>query len=173
MRSSRKGQTMAQYQKHYEQDLTQDLKIRREGTLVFASDADSVVITVDILNNGEYETLSGSVAGAVICEDGSTVPIDNGTVSGHTVTMTLTAAAVAMPGQINVGIQLITGDVRTTILKAVYNAELFETDDVVDPSSRITLEIADLIADIDEAKTAYDALTVATVAETNSYLGWS
>ena len=142
---------MAQYHKHYEQDLTQDLKIRREGTLVFASDADSVVITVDILNNGEYETLSGTAAGAVIRPDGSTVPVTTAAVSGHSVTMTLTGACFSIPGDIGVGIQIISGGMKTTILKAIYNVELFETPNVIDPAGTITLTVGDLVDDIADA----------------------
>lgn len=142
---------MAQFLKHFTQDLAQDLKIRQCGTLVFNADDLSNVISVDVYNNGEPATLPGTVVGAVICSDGSTVPIDNGTISGNTVSMTLTGACFAIPGQIGVGIQIVNGDVKTTILKAVYNVEKFTTDDVVDPDSRITLSVSDLIDAIADA----------------------
>lgn len=142
---------MAQFTKHFVQDLQQDLKIQQCGTIVFNADDLSNVITVDLYNGTEPATLSGTVVGAVICSDGSTVPISNGTVSGNTVTMTLTEACFAIPGPIGVGIQLNSSGVKTTILKAVYNVEKFTTDDVVDPDSRITLSVSDLIDDIADA----------------------
>lgn len=142
---------MAQFVKHFTQDLQQDLKIRQCGTLVFNADALSNVITVDIYDGGEPAELSGTVVGAVICPDGATVPIDNGSFTGNRVTMALTAACFAVTGQIGVGIQIVDGDVKTTVLKAVYNVERFETDNVIDPDSRITLSVSDLIDDIAEA----------------------
>ena len=142
---------MAQFLKHFTQDLTQDLKIRQCGTLVFNADDLSNIISVDIYNDGEPVALTGTVVGAVICSDGSTVPIENGTISGNTASITLTGACFAIPGQIGVGIQIINGDVKTTVLKAVYNVERFETDNVVDPGGQIALNIADLIDEIENA----------------------
>ena len=139
---------MAQFVKHFVQDLQQDIKIRQCGTLVFNADDLSNVVSVELYDGETPYTPAGTVVGAVICPDGSTVPIDNGSISGNTVSITLTAACFAIQGQIGVGIQLVTGSVKTTVLKAIYNAERFETDDVIDPDSRITLSVSDLIDDI-------------------------
>lgn len=138
----------AQFTKHFVQDLQQDIKIRQCGTIVFNTDNESNVITVDLYNGSEPYSGGGSVVGAVICQDGSTVPIDNGTLSGNTASITLTRACFAIPGQIGVGIQVVSGDVKTTVLKAIYNVELFETDTVVDPDERITISVGDLLQDI-------------------------
>lgn len=137
-----------QFPKHFTQDLTQDLKIRYCGTICFNADDLSNVVSVDLYNGETPATPTGTVVGAVICSDGSTVPIDNGTISGNTVSITLTAACFAITGQIGVGIQLVDSGVKTTVLKAVYNVERFETDDVIDPDSRITLSVSDLVDDI-------------------------
>ena len=144
---------MAQFVKHFVQDLQQNLKIRQCGTIVFNADDLSNVVSVELYDGETPYTPTGTVVGAVICSDGSTVPITNGTISGNTVSITLTAACFAIQGQIGVGIQLVTGSVKTTILKAIYNAERFETDDVIDPESRITLSVSDLIDDINSAIT--------------------
>lgn len=141
---------MAQYKRHYVQDLQEDIYIRRDG-LVFNSDADSVVITVDILDGGEYETLTGTAVGAVIRSDGSTVPVTNAAVSGHSVIMTLKGACFSVLGDIGVGIQIISGGIKTTILKVIYNVELFETPNVIDPAGTITLGVGDLVQDIADA----------------------
>lgn len=142
---------MAQFIKHFVQDLDQDLKVRQCGTIVFNADDLSNVIEVDLYHGETPAELSGSVVGAVICSDGSTVPITGGTISGNTVSITLTGDCFAIPGPIGVGVQIVNGTEKTTVLKAVYNVELFTTDTVIDPGSRITLSVSDLISQIDTA----------------------
>lgn len=142
---------MAQFNKDFVQDLQQDIKIRQCGTIVFNADNLSNVITVELYDGQEPATLGGTVVGAVIRSNGTTVPISNGTISGNTVSMTLTEACFTIPGQIGVGIQIANGDVKTTVFKAVYNVEKFTTDEVVDPSGEITLEVSDLIDAIETA----------------------
>jgi hypothetical protein len=141
---------MAQFVKNYVQDLAQDIQIRHCGTLIFNADTDSNVINVSLYNGQEEAPQSGSVACAVICSDGSTVPVTGGTISGNTVSVTLGADGL-IPGQVGIGIQVISGDVKTTVFKAVYSVELFETDTVVDPSSRITISVGELVSDIEAA----------------------
>ena len=141
---------MAQFIKHFVQDLQQDIRIRQCGTIVFNADNESNVVSVDLYNGETPYSGGGSVVGAVICADGSTVPLE-GTLSGNTASVTLTAACFAIPGQIGVGVQVVNGDVKTTVLKAIYNVELFETDTVIDPDERITLSVSDLIDDIETA----------------------
>lgn len=153
---------MTQFLKHFSQNLLQDIAIRQCGTICFNADDMSNVITVDLFNGSEPAQVSGTVVGAVICPDGATVPITNGTINGNRVTLTLTAACFSIPGQIGVGVQIVKDGVKTTILKAIYNVEQFTTDDVVDPGGRITLTVSDLIAAIEAA--------VATIPEDYSEL---
>ena len=98
----------AQFTKHFVQDLTQDIKIRQCGTIVFNADNLSNVITVDLYNGTEPYSGGGTVAGAVICPDGATVPL-TGTLSGNVASVTLTGDCFAIPGQIGIGVQVITG----------------------------------------------------------------
>ena len=140
----------AQFTKHFVQDLTQDIKIRQCGTIVFNKDDNSNILSVDLYNGQEEYSGGGSVAGACICPDGSTVPL-TGSIDGKTASVTLTGDCFAFPGQIGIGVQVISGTVKTTVLKAIYNVELFETDDVVDPGSRLTVSVADLVQDIADA----------------------
>lgn len=140
----------AQFEKHFVQDLTQDIKIRQCGTIVFNADNESNIISVDLYNGAEEYSGGGTVTGACICPDGSTVPL-TGSISGKTASVTLTGDCFAFPGQIGIGVQVTSGTVKTTVLKAIYNVELFETDTVVDPGSRITMSVADLIQDINDA----------------------
>lgn len=120
---------MAQFEKHFVQDLTQDIKIRQCGTIVFNADNLSNVISVELYNGTEPYSGGGTVAGAVICPDGATVPL-TGTLSGNVASVTLTGDCFAIPGQIGIGVQVITGSTKTTVLKANYNVELFETEKV-------------------------------------------
>lgn len=154
---------MAQFVKHFVQDLAQDIRVRQCGTIVFNADDQSNVITVDLYNGNEPASLSGSVVGAVICSDGSTVPVTGGTISGNTVSITLTAACFAIEGPIGVGVQVVSGTQKTTVLKAIYNVELFTTDNVVDPGSRITVTVSDLVNDIEEATAAIPASDMAAL----------
>lgn len=142
---------MPKFVKHFVQDLTQDIKIRQCGTIVFNADDEANVIAIDLYNGEEPAALTGSVVGAVICSDGSTVPVTGGTISGNTVTLTLTGDCGAIPGPIGVGVQIVNGTQKTTVLKAVYNVEPFTTDNVVDPGSRITITVSDLVQDIADA----------------------
>lgn len=154
---------MAQFEKHFVQDLTQDIKIRQCGTIVFNGDNLSNVITVDLYNGTEPYSGGGSVSCSVICPDGATVPITNGSISGNTVTVTLTGDCFAIPGQIGVGVQVVSGDIRTTILKAIYNVELLETDTIVDPGSKITASVGQLVSDIENAVAQIPASDMASL----------
>lgn len=153
---------MPQFVKHFVQDLTQDIKIRQCGTIVFNGDNLSNVITVDLYNGTEPYSGGGTVAGAVICPDGATVPL-TGTLSGNVASVTLTGDCVAIPGQIGIGIQVISGSTRTTVLKAVYNVDLVSTDNVVDPDSRITASVTQLVADIEAATAEIPASDMASL----------
>jgi hypothetical protein len=154
---------MAQFEKHFVQDLTQDIKIRQCGTIVFNGDNLSNVITVHLYNGTEPYSGGGSVSCSVICPDGATVPITNGSISGNTVTVTLTGDCFALPGQIGVGVQVVSGDIRTTVLKAIYNVELLETDTIVDPGSRITASVGQLVSDIENAVAQIPASDMASL----------
>lgn len=152
----------AQFTKHFVQDLTQDIKIRQCGTIVFNADNESNVISVDLYNGTEEYSGGGSVAGACICPDGSTVAL-TGSISGKTASVVLTGDCFAFPGQIGIGVQVVSGTVKTTVLKAVYNVELFETDDMVDPGSRITASVGQLVADIEAATAEIPASDMASL----------
>ena len=142
---------MAQFIKDFVQDLNQDVRIRHCGTLVFNGDNKSNVITVSLFNGQEPAQLSGSAVCYVVRDDGKTVPAINGSLSGNTVTVTLTEGCFTRPGPIGVGVQVVSGDVKTTVLKAVYNVETLYTDDVIDPSGEITLSVGELVQRIDNA----------------------
>ena len=158
-----------QHERHYTQDLLKPIEPHYDD-LAFTTDNEGLVIHVDLYNGTETAAVGGSVAGAVICPDGSTVALV-GTSSGNTATVAVNSDCVAITGQITVNIQIVTGTIKTTVFTGKYNVLPFETNNPVDPGSRVALAIGDLIEDIDEAKTVLDSLSIATVAETQSYLG--
>ena len=158
-----------QHERHYAQDLLKPIEPHYDD-LAFTTDNNGLVISVDLYNGAETAPVSGSVAGAVICPDGSTVAL-TGTSSGNTATVAVNSDCVAIQGAITVNIQVVTGTTKTTVFTGKYNVLPFQTNNPVDPGSRTALAIGDLIEDIDEAKTVLDSLSIATVAETQQYLG--
>lgn len=153
---------MVQFKQPFVQDLTQPIKIRHCGSTVFNADNESNVVSVSLFNGSEPVAISGSVVGAVVCPDGATVPL-TGSYSGNTASITLTGDCFAMLGEIGVGIQIVNGTQRTTVLKAKYNVETLTTENVVDPGSRITLEVGDLVDDIETATAAIPASDMASL----------
>ena len=141
---------MAQFVDHYVQDLHKPLEIRQGGNIVFNADDESNVVSVDLYEGETEYSGGGTVAGAVICPDGATVALV-GSMDGNTASVTLTADCFAIPGQIGVGIQVISGATKTTVLKAIYNVELFDTDTVIDPGSRIATDVSALVQAIEDA----------------------
>lgn len=154
---------MAQFEKHFVQELTQDIKIRRCGNLAFNKDNLSNVISVELYKNGEPYSGGGTVAGACIRPDGETVPITNGTLTGNTASITLTGDCFTIPGQIGVGIQVVNGTIKTTVLKAIYNVELYETNVTADPGGRLTASIGQLVEDIEAATATIPASDMASL----------
>lgn len=142
---------MAQFVQHFTQDLNRDITVRQGGSVVFNNDAKSTIVEVALFDGSTPYSGGGTVTGAVICPDGSTVPLNNGTLTGNLARVTMTGDCFAIPGQIGVGIMVTSGTIKTTVLKVIYNVELFSTSNPVDPGSRISLDVADLIDDIDTA----------------------
>lgn len=142
-------------QKKFVQDITQDVPVRQCGTIVFNADNLSNVVSVELYEDGEPVTLGGSAVGAVIRADGLTVPL-TGSISGNTASVTLTADCFAVPGQISVGIQIIVGDVKTTVLKAIYNVDVIDTGSI--PAGGDTAAgVAELVEEIETATAAIPA----------------
>lgn len=153
---------MAQFQRHFVQELTKPLIVRQCGDLGFSGDNLSDVISVDLYTDGEPYSGGGTCAGACICPDGSTVAL-TGSVSGKTASVTLKDDCFAIPGQIGIGIRVTSGTIKTTVLKCIYNVDLFATNNPVDPGSRITLDVGDLVNRIDAATADIPASDMASL----------
>lgn len=134
--------------KSYAQDVTQPIKVRNGGELVFTGNSDVDTISVALYNGGvEYEP-GGSVTLNCIRADGMTMVV-SGAVSGNVASATLTQACCAVPGMMTVVMQLTSGGTGA-IFAAVYNV-LPSTTDTVGDAGTIIEDVAALIADIDAA----------------------
>lgn len=149
----------AQFKQDFGVDLVLDKsRIQYGGPICYQGDANSNVLRVHLYENKVPYSGGGTVSGTCIrLKDGATVPL-TGTISGNTVTVTLIKNCFIAPGApINIFIALTSGSTTTTVLGAVYEVVPTETDTVVDPSSEITITVADLVDDIEDARATIPA----------------
>lgn len=85
-------------------DLKEDREIHSAGVL-FAGDT-GTKIKCTVTSGGQPVTLTGTVRGYVIRADGEMITITNGTISGNTVTITLTAACCEVEGDLRISIKI-------------------------------------------------------------------
>jgi len=142
------------FKRTYRQDLTKPLQIHYDLSVVFSKDNLANEIQIDLYNGNEAASISGTVSGTVIRANGSTVPIETGTISGNAVTVALSEACMEIPGPVQVYVKLTTGDVKTTIFAGVFTAIRTETETIIDPGTIIP-SVTDLINQI---QTAIDSI---------------
>ena len=156
---------MANFVHKYVQDLQQEVNVRNDGTLTFEGDNLSNEIQVEITNGGAPASVSGTVVGYAIRANGSTV-VMAGTLTGNVASVVLPEACFAYLGMLGVSVQLVTGSVKTTLFKAVYQVEEISTSVQVDPGD-VVPDLADVIA----MKEAVEAATAAAEAAAEEALG--
>lgn len=141
----------AVFESTFIQDLKSKLVVNFCPGIVFYNDNLSNKIRVNLFRGEQAYSGGGSVSATVVRQDGVTVPITNGTLTGNVVEITLTEACFTVPGQIQVYIRVTSDSVKTTVFAGIFSVMLTETDDIIDPSGEIALDIADLVAQINEA----------------------
>lgn len=120
-------------------------------------------VGVIVLDDGIPATLNGIVTGYVIRADGGTVVV-TGTVDGNKAYIDLPESAYAVPGQIQVAIQLISGETKTVLGALNAYVRRTATGTIIDPGS-VVPDLSDLLAQIENARTAAtDALYAANAA---------
>ena len=141
---------MVQFQNSFVQDLSKPIKKRYGGSIFFYGDKAATVISVRLTNNGSDATISGTVTCDVMRFDGVTVHVDTGgSITGSTVSVTLTEQCLAVVGPITLTVTVTDSDVRTTVLQVVYTVESTSTSVVVDPGIDIEGALKDaVIADL-------------------------
>lgn len=161
---------MAQFEKWFTQDLKQNIEIRHCEQITFTGDNLSNVVGVNLFVDGEPYDGGGNVTATVVLSNGATVALENGVLDGNQASVTLTSGCFICPGLIGVYIRLTNGDIKTTVLSAVFTVIESETGSAVDPGTIIP-SVQDLIDDIADAVATippdYSAL-LATIAPTFS-----
>ena len=141
---------MALIESWFAQDLKKPVRVQYLDGVVFTQDNAGNLVGVNVFDDGEAASISGTVSANVIRSDGGTVSIATGTISGNQVSVVLPQAAYAVPGVISIIIKITASSVVTTICCVVANVYKSTTDTVVDPGTIIP-SIQTLISEIDTA----------------------
>lgn len=131
-------------------DLQSAVKVQYLGGNLFSQDVQGNVINVAVFDNGEPAEITGDVTASIIRADGETVAATGGTISENVASITLPAAAYAVPGVISIVVKLSASGVITTIAAVVSNVYQSATDVTVDPGTIIP-SIQTLISEINAA----------------------
>ena len=127
---------------------------------LFSGDSQSNLIGVEVYDNGQAVTLSGSVQGFFIRGDGATVTIANGTLNGNKASVILPSSCYAIIGPVSIAIK-VGGTTVGACHGYVYRTS---TDAIVDPDHVIP-SLSELLAQIEACQ---NATTAANTAATNA-----
>ena len=133
----------------YNQDLSTPVKVQYLDGNVFSQDNNGNQIGVNVFQNGQPVTLTGTIIAKVERSDGVTVPVD-GSLSGSQGWVVLSQACYAVPGPISIVVKNVVGENITTLCAVVANVYQSSTDTTVDPGT-IMPSIETLIAEIESA----------------------
>lgn len=140
---------MAQYESWFKQDLKKPINVQLLNGNLFSQDNQGNLIGVEVFDNGEPASLTGTVSANIIRADGGTVAA-TGTLSGNKCSVVLPAAAYAIPGLETIVIKLTSSGVVTTLLALVVTIYRASTDTAVDPGT-VMPSIQTLIQQINTA----------------------
>lgn len=140
---------MAMIETWYTQDLQNPVQVHHLHGNVFSQDNQGNLIGVNVMDDGDPATLSGTVSGNVIRSDGATVAV-TGVLTGNQAYIILPQTAYAVPGVVSIVIKLTGGGSTTTLCAVVAQVYLSATGTMVDPGTIIP-SISDLIDAIDSA----------------------
>ena len=143
-------------------ELNRPVTIKHLDGMFFSQDVQANRIVVSVVRGGVNENLSGSVSANIIRADGATV-VQTGEVSGNVATVTLPAAAYAVPGAIAVFVKHTGSGVTSTIAAVTGYVYKSTTDTIVDPGT-VVPNINELLAMIDDCEDATAACIAATAA---------
>lgn len=146
---------MAVFEKTFVQDLTQNLKTHHCEAIVFSADNESNVVKCALYQGAEPAAVTGSVVVYAIRADGNTVTFA-GTLGNNVASATLPQSCFVAPGPLAVMLQIVSGDVKTTVLKAIFTVEASSTGAIIDPGHVIP-DLSDIIAMLDQMEQATEA----------------
>lgn len=141
---------MALIESWFAQDLKKPVKVQYLDGVVFTQDNNGNLVGMNVLDDGEPATVSGTVSANVIRADGGTVVIESGTISGNQVSVVLPEAAYAVPGVISIIIKVTDDTDVATIGCVVSHVYKSTTDTIIDPGTIIP-SIQTLITQIQTA----------------------
>ena len=118
----------------YEQDITKPVVVRYLDGNVFSQDSSANRIGVNLYENGEPYSITGTISANIIRSDGVTVPATGSFASNHA-WVNLPQAAYAVPGVISIIIKETNDGVITTLCAVVANVYQSSTDSVIDPGT--------------------------------------
>lgn len=131
-------------------DLQKAVKVEYIDGVLFSQDNQANKINVTVLDGGEPATISGTVSANIIRSDGGTVAATGGSITGNVASITLPAAAYAVPGVVSIVVKLTVSGVITTIAAVVANMYRASTDTAIDPGT-VMPSIQTLISQINAA----------------------
>lgn len=140
---------MAVIESWFMQEKNKPVKVRYLDGSIFSNDKNGNLIGVEVLENGQPASLSGSVSGLAIRADGATVGFD-GTLSGNKCSVILPEACYAVPGTVSIVIKLTSGETVATLCAVVSNVYKTISDTAVDPGT-VLPDITTLLAEIEAA----------------------
>lgn len=144
---------MAQIETWLRCDLQKEVEVQKLNGVLFSEDNEANLIGVEIFDNGSAASVSGTVKGYLIREDGATVIID-GTLTNNKASVVLNASAYEIAGQISIVIKVG----NTTVGACVGSVFRTTTDVLVDPE-HIIPSIAELLEKIAACEAATTAAT--------------
>lgn len=130
-------------------ELNRPVTIKHLDGMFFSQDVQANRIVVSVVRGGVNEDLSGTVSANIIRADGETV-VQTGEISGNVASVTMPAAAYAVPGAIAVFVKHTESGVTSTIAAVTGYVYKSTTDTIVDPGTIIP-SIQDLLESIDDA----------------------
>lgn len=130
-------------------ELNKPVTIKHLDGMFFSQDVQANRIVVSVVRGGVNENLSGTVSANIIRADGSTVA-QAGTISGNIASVTMPAAAYAVPGAIAVFVKHTQSGVTSTIAAVTGYVYKSTTDTIVDPGTIIP-SVQNLIEAIEDA----------------------
>ena len=131
-------------------DLQSAVQVQYINGNMFSQDIQANTINVSVTDGGEPATISGTVTANIVRADGGTVTATGGTISGNVASITLPAAAYAVPGLVSIIVKLTDSGVVTTLAAVVANVYQSSTETAIDPGTIIP-SVTALVSQIETA----------------------
>ena len=139
---------MAQFETWLKTDLTKLPSVQCIPGMVFTQDIAANLVGVEVYKDGVAQSITGTVTGYVIRDDGNTVAVA-GDSDANKAWIELPYEAYAIPGNISIVIRETVGDTEASVLCAcravVYRSS---TDAIIDPGGALP-SVEELIAEIE------------------------